>query len=285
MQAAVPPVVLDTPSNSVAESERLSEALSLLYDYPPTRDLIIRAIKDGYTFKTDPNLKYTAIHCPTSPWNTQPEIILHAGGSAMQYAKRLCHELKHYGFQLSDRTYGDYLSPQGDMQQRLAEDAAVCAMTADDIYHISLGIGTVSGAAYPELWEDFIQEDVFTGRSYLKNIDKGREAALSAAFNAFYNLTNNGYYQYSLVQILKHPNLLNPNCFRAQLDPTQFASYLPQGYEGLANHIAHTDLASPRYFNPPAGVMAALPARFRTQPPKIPMQSNVPAYNQLLLAA
>jgi len=284
MQAAVPLVVLDTPSNSVAESERLSAALSVLYDYPSTRDLIIRAIKDGYTFKTDPNLKYTAIHCPTSPWNTQPEIILHAGGSAMQYAKRLCHELKHYAFQLSDRTYGDYLSPQGDMQQRLAEDAAVCAMIADDIYHISLGIGTISGAAYPELWEVFIQEDVFTGGSYLKNIDNGREAALSAAFNAFYTLTNDGYYQYSLVQILKHPNLLNPNCFRARLDAIQFASYLPQGYEGLTNHIAHTDLASPRYFNPPAGVMAALPARFRTPSRKILVQAT-PAPNQLLLAA
>ena len=264
------PVLKASTDLTPADRKALSAALRVLCDHPVTRRQVHRLFNAGYKILMSDNLSNYAEHNPRSPINDQPNIKLQRGRTVWQYAESISHESSHIELALNGRIYGLELSPQGDMQQRLVEEAAVLAMTADLMYQLGHGENTISGAAYPELWKAHLTSSEYTGNQYAGHIEHGPVAAQLAAFEGFYSQPSQdreSYYAFSLDSLSKetHENRHDPNLFNRSIKPRIFADCMPPEFPELTTHIASRNLQSPTYFYPPAWVLIKMRDYFDIQ--------------------
>jgi len=233
----------------------IQAALNILRDHSITRPWLIMLKEGGYEILSRPNLKNLAEHNPKSPTNSNPTIILRSGASVETYAEKIAHELVHFQFTQTGRIYGQVLTPEGDIQQRLCEEAAVLAITADLIHRLTLGNGTFSGKAHPKMWDAHMASCKHTGAAFMQRIKNGATGgkAQCAAFDQFYEIdpvNRRSYYEYSISALSHESEAARRNLalFNQPFQPNNFIQFLPQGYSNLAQHIATMKPDMPDHF-------------------------------------
>ena len=232
---------LTDPAFDFASQAALDAAFAYLSFHPLTNSWLQQAAEQEYQFRIAPDLNSIALHDELAR-----EMLFRPGGSSVDYAASMIHELVHFLVKQNGRIYGSELTPIGDMQQRLCEEAVVVAICADINYCLSHGIGTENKAAFPELWQSHLEGSGITAGAYEKTRAAGqsRNEAIQAAFQAFFTIKCNNYlesYQNYSIGALCYNNDENtradPDNFNENFSAAKFLSYVPQEYQAALKPV------------------------------------------------